>query len=276
MNLEFKAFDKIEQLKKVSMHITQKIHGTNAQVFIYTKEDGTLDLICGSRTRWIYPDNDNYGFANFVNTNKEAFLKLGPGHHFGEWCGPGINSGEGLTEKYFILFDFWKLPPERELPPQCKTVPVLYQGAFDLNAIDLTMTELQTTGSKLVPGFMRPEGVVVMTMGQRFKKTFKQEETAWKKACPIKAEKESQYENTDVSHLLQPIRMEKLLSKDEAYIREYPKSLPKICSDYFQDLLSEGQIEGDEYQIKAIRKNLGSQLFSFAKEMVDKQGNINE
>lgn len=286
--MEFKAFEKINSLRKVEMAITQKIHGTNAQVFIIpaTPEtvnpievDGQLfELRCGSRTRWIYPGDDNYGFAAFVDQHKEEFVrKLGVGQHFGEWAGLGINSGEGLDKKVFVLFDFWKYPPERELPPGCVVVPVLYKGPFDLEKIEEVMTDLKTNGSKLVPGFMRPEGIVINTMGARLKKVFEAEETQWKrgdeKAKAIKQE-QSNVALTTYGHLFQPIRMEKLLSRDEKYIREFPASLPTLCKDYVDDLIVEGQIVGDEGQIKAVRKAIGSELFKFAKECVAKQGNL--
>ena len=68
--------------------------------------------------------------------------------------------------------------------------------------------------------------------------------------------------------------MEKLLSRDEKYIREFPASLPQLCSDYVADLIAEGQIIGDEGQVKAVRKAIGSELFKFAKECVSKQGQL--
>lgn len=291
--MEFKAFEKIPSLKKIEMTITQKIHGTNAQVFIIPapiidgqpsmgsfEVDGQhYELRCGSRTRWIYPGDDNYGFAAFVDAHKEEFVRcLGVGQHFGEWAGLGVNSGEGLDKKVFVLFDHWKFPVERPLPPQTVVVPVLYQGPFDLAKIEEVMLDLKTNGSRLCPGFMRPEGVVINTMGQKLKKVFEAEETQWKqgneKAKAIKTEQEN-LALTKYAHLFQPIRMEKLLSRDEKYIREYPASLPQICADYVADLVSEGQIEGDEGQIKAARKAISGELFKFAKECVAKQGSTN-
>lgn len=289
--MEFKAFEKINALRKVEMQITQKIHGTNAQVFIIECTDESqvmpdsvivdgkaYTLRCGSRTRWIYPGDDNYGFAAFVDQHKEEFIrKLGVGQHFGEWAGLGVNSGEGLDKKVFVLFDFWKYPPERELPPGCTVVPVLYQGPFDLGKIEEVMNDLKTNGSRLAPGFMRPEGIVINTMGHRLKKVFEAEETQWKrgdeKAKAIK-EEQANIALTNYGHLFQPIRMEKLLSRDERYIREFPASLPSLCKDYIDDLIVEGQIVGDEGQIKAVRKAIGSELFKFAKECVSKQGQL--
>ena len=276
--MEFKPFPEIKKLSKVDMSITQKIHGTNAQVFIVPlsivplpeessegipriEVDGEpYNIFCGSRTRWITPEKDNYGFASFVYANVEEFIrKLGPGQHFGEWAGPGINSGEGLKEKTFVLFDFWRFTPERPLPPQCCVVPVLYQGPMNLEAVATTMQELKTNGSKLVPGFNRPEGVVINAMGTRFKKVFEAEETSWKGKDPnyVKPKKEQ----IDCSHLMQPIRLEKLLSREEQFTIEFPKSLPKIVDAYIQDLIKEDQITGSE----AYMGDLRTQSFQFVR-----------
>ena len=298
--MEFKAFNKIPALDKVEMTITQKIHGSNAQVVI-AKEcsleaDGELIRLpngnlgikdgievdgeryvvrAGSRNRWISVGDDNYGFAAFVEAYKEEFIrKLGVGQHFGEWCGIGINSGEGLNQKAFVLFDWWKYPSERELPPQTTVVPVLYNGTFDFEKIEEVMLDLKTNGSKLCPGFMRPEGVVISVMGHRLKKVFEAEETKWTGGCDKAKTLRENNKTPDFSkyaYLLQPLRMEKLLSRDEKYLREYPASLPQICADYVADLTAEGEISGDESEVKMVRKALGGELFKFAKECVSKQ-----
>lgn len=244
--MEFKAFTDIERIGKMNMTITQKIHGSNAQIVIYNEEDQTK-LLCGSRTRWITPELDNYGFAAFVYANKDEFIeKLGVGTHFGEWAGPGINSGEGLTEKTFVLFDVRKFPADRSLPPQTKIVPLLYTGKIDTNAIDEVMLDLKTNGSKLVPGFMRPEGVVVNIGGHRYKKVFNAEETAWNGKDPNYVKTKNTKVEVDYSHLMQPIRLEKLLSRDEQYILNFPKNLPLIVAAYIEDLAKEDQLGGVE------------------------------
>lgn len=288
--MEFKPFPKIQNLSKIEMVLTQKIHGTNAQIFIaevpsnlvwfngveqvdpnvVTLEGKHYIIRAGSRTRWIYPGDDNYGFAAFVDLHKEEFIrKLGVGQHFGEWAGPGINSGEGLSERVFVLFSWWQFSPDRELPPSTTIVPLLYKGPFNLEVIDSVMEDLKTNGSKLAPGFMRPEGVVVDVLGHKLKKVFNPEETQWKKPSKDRSQK---VEGPDVSHLFQPIRLEKLLSRDERYLTGYPKTLPMICGDYVADLIAEGQITGDEDQQKAIRKAMGSQLFGFVKSFIAEKG----
>ena len=262
--MEFKAFNEIRRLDSVPMSITQKLHGTNAQIFIF-ETDGILDLKVGSRTRWITPESDNYGFAAFVNAHKLEFIhKLGVGQHFGEWVGTGINSTEGLTERAFVLFDFWKYPEGRPLPPQTKVVPVLYHGRLDSSKIDETLEDLKTNGSKLVAGFMKVEGVVVTIGNARYKKVFNAEETKWTGVKKVRAPKEA---TPDYSHILQPIRLEKLLSRDETYRMDYPLSLPSIVLAYVEDLIKEGQLTADEAETH--RKVIANAVFPFVKTCIE-------
>ena len=111
------------------------------------------------------------------------------------------------------------------------------------------MNKLKVNGSYLVPGFSNVEGIVVDFHGIFLKQTFLQEETAWKGKIKKEVAK------IDVSHLLQPLRLEKLLSRDSKYKEEYPKNISKIVYDYAEDLLSENQIENMDI-IKDLKKTL--------------------
>jgi hypothetical protein len=91
--MEFQAFDKIPRLRRGCV-ITEKIDGTNAQVCF--ADDG--QMLVGSRNRWITPDNDNYGFARWCVENETELRKLGPGRHFGEWWGAGIQRRYNVPE----------------------------------------------------------------------------------------------------------------------------------------------------------------------------------
>ena len=93
---EFKEWTKIARLSRDCV-VTEKIDGTNAQIFI--TEDG--QIFTGSRTRWITPQNDNFGFAKWVEQRKDEILKMGPGRHFGEFWGIGIQRGYDLFERRF-------------------------------------------------------------------------------------------------------------------------------------------------------------------------------
>lgn len=158
MTIEFTPFPKIARLNR-ECTITEKIDGTNAQVHI--TEDGAV--LAGSRSRWITPQEDNFGFAKWVEANADDLRKLGPGSHFGEWWGSGIQRGYGLTkgEKRFSLFNVarWSNPDER--PACCGVVPVLYQGPFSTDEIDAQIQFLRDFGSAASPGFMKPEGAIV-------------------------------------------------------------------------------------------------------------------
>jgi hypothetical protein len=268
VRMEFKSFEKITKFSGIAMTITQKIHGSNAQIRIY-EADGVIKCQASSRTRDIFVGDDNFGFARYVKDNEaEIIEKLGLGTHFGEWAGPGINSGEGLKEKTFVIFNHRRFPPERPLPPQMVVVPVIYHGPYDETHIKDVMNFLKTEGSVLSPGFMRPEGVVIEIGDKRYKKVFEAEETKWTEGSA--GPKPPPIEGYDASHLLQPIRLEKLLSKDEKYLREYPESLRVIVADYTQDLIDEGQIVGTELEIRSIKKAAGGQLFAFIRQSVDK------
>lgn len=159
MKPEFEGFKKIGRLSKECI-VTEKIDGTNAQVVI--TEDG--DIFAGSRNRWITSEQDNYGFAKWVEGNKETLLKLGPGRHYGEWWGKGIAIGYGLDEKRFSLFNVHRWNKET-LPAGIYVVPTLYTGKFDTLTMDLLIQELRDNGSKASPGFMKPEGIVIFHTG---------------------------------------------------------------------------------------------------------------
>lgn len=193
-NLEFQEFPKMPRLSR-DIIITEKIDGTNAQLLI--TDSG--EMLIGSRTRWITTQDDNYGFARWVEGNKQELLKLGAGRHFGEWWGSGIQRGYGLQkgEKIFSLFNVgrWALygaEPKRiltadpriekyqeVLPEICSLVPELYRGQFDTQKIDAVLEDLKVNGSYASKGFMKPEGIVVFHIAGNvgFKKTIEKDET---------------------------------------------------------------------------------------------------
>lgn len=188
--IEFKEFPKMARLSR-DIIITEKIDGTNASIFIQAEvlEEGADPLIVarengytmrvGSRTRWITPKDDNFGFANWCLQNKEELFKLGEGHHFGEWWGSGIQRGYGLPkgEKRFSLFNTHRWAGELR-PACCHIVPALFVGPFETQFINHILEELKTNGSQAAPGFMKPEGIVIFhTAGNLgFKKTIEKDE----------------------------------------------------------------------------------------------------
>ena len=189
---DFQEFPKMARLSR-NMIVTEKLDGTNAQIVVV--EDGTV--LAGSRTRWITPSDDNFGFAAWVEAHRDELLTLGPGRHFGEWWGAGIQRGYGLKEKRFSLFNATRwaahdqtlqsvpsldpraAPKWQERPPACcGVVPVLIQGQFSTEAVGHALDILRERGSYAAPGFMKPEGLVVFhTAGNvGFKKTLEKDE----------------------------------------------------------------------------------------------------
>jgi hypothetical protein len=166
IEVPFKAFSKIPRFSR-DIIVTEKVDGTNAQIFI--GENG--EFLTGSRTRWITPEDDNYGFSKWAHAHKAELMELGPGAHFGEWWGQGIQRNYGLREKRFSLFNVHKWGEVR--PACCGVVPVLYRGPFSESRILDTLSTLLVEGSKVVPGYMNPEGIVIFhtASGQLFKKT---------------------------------------------------------------------------------------------------------
>lgn len=163
--IKFEGFPKIPRLFR-DVVILEKIDGTNAQVFIYPTVTGALELRAGSRNRWLTPADDNFGFGRWCEDHYDALLTLGPGRHFGEWYGAGIQRNYGLREKRFALFAPDKYPVD-DRPACCGVAPVLYRGRFTTDAVARTCVDLRGSGSVIVPGFMQPEGIVVYHMAGR-------------------------------------------------------------------------------------------------------------
>lgn len=162
------------------MIVTEKIDGTNAQVHVTE----TGQVFAGSRNRWITPEADNFGFARWVAEHEEELRTgLGPGSHYGEWWGSGIQRRYELTEKRFSLFNVGRWTSDYNISGEgstqcaevrcCHVVPVLLRWTFDTAKVDEALSRLAQFGSLAAPGFMKPEGIVVFhtKSGTLFKKT---------------------------------------------------------------------------------------------------------
>lgn len=193
--MEFEKFGSIARLSR-DIIITEKIDGTNAQVYIEARPKDSfkpenwgnmitykdvgyntvLLMFAGKRNGFCTPTKDNYGFAQWVSENSEELFNLGIGRHYGEWWGQGIQCKYGMDKKVFSLFNIKRWSEER--PECCNVVPVLYEGEFNTNSILEVMDKLQNEGSVVAPGFMNPEGIVIFhtQSGHLYKKTFKSDE----------------------------------------------------------------------------------------------------
>jgi hypothetical protein len=189
--IEFQEFAKIPRYRR-EVCLTEKLDGTNAAVAWHPVGDNTKEwsqdaldsiiatrtlvdqhqvelgqyhLLAQSRQRFITPTrvkakNDNYGFATWVDANADELTKLGPGVHYGEWWGYGIQRGYGVPEKRFSLFNVNRWGEGKQpLPECCHVVPLI--GYFGPDQIATQVEALRANGSYAAPGYQRPEGVVV-------------------------------------------------------------------------------------------------------------------
>lgn len=194
---EFTGFVKIPRLFRATT-ITEKIDGTNAAVVIsapvpfgthappeaidrlkksfgFLAFSGLADdylpdtehvVRAQSRSQFLTPEKskDNFGFAAWVWANADGLVReLGPGLHFGEFWGQGIQRNYGLDEKRFSLFNTkrWGHLDGTQVSG-LYVVPVLAElEVFDTTEVEAALSLLALKGSSAAPGFMNPEGVVV-------------------------------------------------------------------------------------------------------------------
>jgi hypothetical protein len=173
---------------------------TGVGVTLFNETDNRYERFivrAGSRNRWLTPGNDNFQFAAWVWENAVALAGLGEGKHYGEWFGQGIQSGYGLDEKRFALFNTQRwydsndpeitehylqtFPKAKPAPDIVTVVPVIsvIDGKWLNEAVDEALHTLESEGSLIAPGFMDPEGVVVYhdAAGTYFKATLKNDES---------------------------------------------------------------------------------------------------
>jgi hypothetical protein len=152
--MEFKPWPKITRIENRRTPIfTEKIDGTNACIVITS--DG--EFACQSRSQFITPDKDNYGFARWAYSYKEQLMTLGEGYHYGEWWGLGIQRGYGLNEKKFSLFNARRWGPHNpNTPTICSVVPIL-----PVKTVEEAKQFLLSNGSLAAPGWQKPEGAVM-------------------------------------------------------------------------------------------------------------------
>jgi hypothetical protein len=180
---EFKKWDKMGRLYRPIL-ITEKIDGTNGQINIVPDSEDILDtqdvtiiedygiplegatMLVGSRKRWLNEQSDNFGFFKWARDNADALAELGPGRHFGEWWGKGIQRGYGKKDRTFSLFNVMRYTLDPSLYKAVwnvgvEVVPLLYAGDYRQAAINIAITDLDINGSKAAPGYDKPEGIVI-------------------------------------------------------------------------------------------------------------------
>jgi len=134
-------YDHKKEKPRLTFKGTVKLHGTNAAVCI-NKKDG---LWVQSRENIITPEQDNAGFAFFVETNKETFNNLfsqiikknNLGYEYDvenitlsiyfEWAGSGIQKNVGISEiKKSAFIIGIKITPHVEYDEEQKLKPAYW------------------------------------------------------------------------------------------------------------------------------------------------------
>jgi hypothetical protein len=166
---EFKEWAKIPRLNGEIFTITEKLDGTNGQIYIH--EDGQIDV--GSRSRWCNASklDDHFGFYKWIQERKqEIFDVLGPGRYYGEFIGSGIERKYGFSngEKRFYLFN---ITLEEKVAPLnilgIYTVPDLTRDVIDFihfqhltQHIEFSLASLRKLGSR-INDYPYPEGIII-------------------------------------------------------------------------------------------------------------------
>lgn len=110
-----KGLRKQEKYPVLNFRGTVKLHGSNLGIHYY---NGNLQS--QSRNQQISVDSDNYGFAKFIEDNRDiiekAFAAFSVLHNtsdftvYGEWIGPGIQKKvaiANLPTKQWVIFSAW-------------------------------------------------------------------------------------------------------------------------------------------------------------------------
>jgi len=191
--MEFQKFSSIPRLSKEKMRITEKLDGSNGAIrirpfdplvdasaalsVVAVDDNGMYNVWVQSRNRFIAPgkSTDNAGFAGWVSDNLNELVSiLGPGDHYGEWWGSGIQRGYGVPKR-FSLFNAERWlgelhPTDDMFDLGLYIVPLLFTGPYDGAKIQELKQDLIDNGSKASPGY-KAEGLIVelREIGARYK-----------------------------------------------------------------------------------------------------------
>lgn len=113
---------------------TVKLHGTNAG--LVRSPEGVLSV--QSRNRVITPDDDNAGFAAYIASLDDGYLRAAVPEGsalYGEWVGPGIQKGTALSqlpERKFVVFDRYYFGARHGVMQGRRLAsPTMPEGPFD-------------------------------------------------------------------------------------------------------------------------------------------------
>jgi RNA ligase len=144
-------------LPKVEYVGTVKLHGSNASVRFTNGE-----IIPQSRNRVLSVGDDNFGFAAFVEKNKDIFKSMTPRNgdltFYGEWCGGSVQPKVALEqlEKHFVIFSM--LHNDIMYP----IARVVSESEFDITTFNKAGIYFihQIPLYKITVDFSRPEDVI--------------------------------------------------------------------------------------------------------------------
>jgi hypothetical protein len=191
----FRSFSSIPRWSK-GVAVSEKIDGTNAQIHIVQYGDEEFDfdghawlaiaknferdqyMLVASRNKYIMLDQDNQGFGNWCLANVAELWKLGPGRHYGEWAGPGIQKNPlNLEEKRLFMFN----PKWVDQGPSCVEIAPVLAECMDAGDIDQLMADLKRNGTQVEGGKGQAEGVVIYHhgSGKLYKATYDNPEGKW-------------------------------------------------------------------------------------------------
>lgn len=99
-------FDATIPLPVILYEATVKLHGTNAGI-VFVRTDAGIEFYCQSREKVITPEQDNAGFANYINSLAAPDLDIIIANFpkdwrvvtvYGEWAGRGIQKNVAISE----------------------------------------------------------------------------------------------------------------------------------------------------------------------------------
>lgn len=186
MTVQFQKWPKISRWDSPVV-ITEKIDGSNAAVVIEALDEdqafpadalahvvhqwNRYAVYAQSRNRFLDLGSDNFGFAGWVDEWATDLVEiLGPGRHYGEWWGSGIQRAYGLSkgERNFSLFDTGRWQDvlashfdTSDVVGLRRTPIILCTDDFDPVQVTWALNTLNRAGSFAAHGFMKPEGIVI-------------------------------------------------------------------------------------------------------------------
>lgn len=163
----YKSFHHVRDMQKtpkITYVAKPKLHGTNAAIQYDVRNDRILSQ---KRTGLITPEDDNLGFARWVDSNSgllldgfrrgyEEFVAKKPVIHnvvfHGEWVGPGIQKNTPLNQipnKTFCVYAVEVVYEENDVK---STNEILYDPSYIMEGLEVLLgPDFEKLGIKIIP-----------------------------------------------------------------------------------------------------------------------------